>query len=327
MIARRTFLAGTVAVLLAAPLAAEAQQAEKVYRLGILSPAEPPLPSDRSTVAVTVPAALRDLGYVEGRNLLVELRFAMGKREQLPALASDLVQARMDVILAVGDAVEPARAATKTIPIVMMGSDPVGRGLAKSLGRSGTNVTGVVIAETVLADKRLELLKEAVPHATRIAVLRTPDVGNQIQIEEARRAASALGVKLVVVEVPDANYERAFRKMVAERAAAVVVLSSPVLYRDRSEIIALAAKHRLPAIYDWRTHAEEGGLMAYGSNLSALHRRLAAYIDRIFKGANPSELPVEQPTGYELVINLKTAKALGLTIPPSLLGRADELVQ
>ena len=322
---RRTFLAGTGAVLLATPLAAEAQQTGKVYRLGILWPAEPSLPSDRSTVFVTVAAALQDLGYVEGRNLLVERRFAMGKREQLPALASDLVQARMDVILAVGDAVEPARAATKTIPIVMTSSDPVGRRLVKSLGRPGTNVTGVVVAETALADKRLELLKEAVPRATRIAVLSTSVVG--YQIEAARRAASALGVKLVVVEVPDANYERAFRKMVAERAAAVVVLSSPVLYRDRSEIIALAAKHRLPAIYDFRTHADEGGLMAYGSNLSALHRRLAAYIDRIFKGANPTELPVEQPTGYELVINLKTAKALGLTIPPSLLGRADEVIQ
>jgi putative tryptophan/tyrosine transport system substrate-binding protein len=206
-----------------------------------------------------------------------------------------------------------------------MGSDPVGKGLAKSLGRSGTNVTGVMVAETAFADKRLELLKEAVPHATRISVLSTPVVG--YQIEEARRAASALGVKLVVVEVPDANYERAFRKMVTERAAAVVVLSSPVLYRDRSEIIALAAKHRLPAIYDWRTNAVEGGSMAYGSNLSVLHRRLATYIDRIFKGANPTELPVEQPTVYELVINLKTAKALGLTIPQTLLVRADQVIE
>jgi putative ABC transport system substrate-binding protein len=322
---RRHFLLTSLAGALAGPLAAGAQQAVKVYRLGILSSAAPPLPSDRSTVVVTVPAALRDFGYVEGHNLLVERRFAVGKREQLPALASDLVQARMDVILAMGDADEPARAATKTIPIVMMGRDPVGRGLAKSLGRSGTNVTGVVIAETVLADKRLALLKEAVPRATRIALLSTGDLG--YQVEEARKAASALGVKLVVVRVPDADYQRAFGKMMAEGTEAVVVLSNPALYRDRHEIIALAAKHRLPAIYDWRNHADEGGLMSYGSNLSALHRRLASYIDRIFKGANPSEIPLEQPTSYELVINLKTAKALGLTIPPSVLARADQIIE
>jgi putative ABC transport system substrate-binding protein len=326
---RKVALLASLALgVLVASLAAEAQQAEKVYRLGILSPAPPPVLSDRGSLSVLLPTALRELGYAEGRNLLVERRFAEGKHDRLPGLARELVQLRVDVIATVGnDATQAAKDATKTIPIVMMGRSAVERGYVASLARPGGNITGVVIAETALADKRLELLKEAVPGATRIAALASGEEDKKTQLREAEKAAAALRVTLVVTEVRGGDYERAFANIVAGRAGALLVLSSPVLFRDRKQIIALAAKHRLPAIYQWREHAEDGGLMAYGSNLPGLSRRVAAYVDRILKGANPAQLPVEQPTVYELVINLKTAKALGLTIPQSVLVRADELLQ
>jgi len=233
----------------------------------------------------------------------------------------------LTVIVAVGGTVGAAAAATKTIPIVLMGADPVGSGAVASLARPGGNITGVVIAESGLGDKRLQLLREAIPRAARIAVLATTEPPMKGQWQEAKRAADALRVALILVEVPDADYDRAFTRMVTERAVGVLVLASAVLHRDRKTIIALAAKHRLPAIYQWREHVEDGGLMSYGSNIFKLIRRIAVYVDRLFKGAKPADLPVEQPTGYELVINLKTAKALGLTIPQSLLLRADEVIQ
>jgi putative ABC transport system substrate-binding protein len=329
VIDRRTFLAGAGAVLLAAPLAAEAQQlAGKLYRVGVLNPAAPPTSSDRSVLAVLLAPALRELGYAEGQNLLIEARYAEGKRDRLPALARELVQLRMHVIVAVGnEATHAAQDATKTIPIVMIGGNAVEERFVASLAKPGGNITGVVISDTGLADKRLQLLKEAVPRATRVAVL-SPGAGDyKTQLRETEKAAASLGVTLAVVEVRNSDYERAYASMVAARAGALFVLSSPLLHRDRTRIIALAEKHRLPSISNWREYAEQGGLMAYGSNLSGLSRRLATYVDRILKGASPAELPVEQPTAYELVINLKTAKALGLTIPPSLLGRADEVIQ
>jgi len=211
---------------------------------------------------------------------------------------------------------------------MVVGSDPVARGWVASLSRPGGNITGVtVVAETVLAAKRLELLKEVVPGAARIAMLGAGGPGSSVQVQEAQKAASALHVKLVVVDVPGTDYDRAFASMVTERADALFVLMSPTLTRDRKEIMDRAAKHRLPAIYEWREHAEVGGLMSYGSNLIELSRRVAAYVDKILKGARPGDLPIEQPTKFELVINLKTAKALGLTIPPSLLARADQVIE
>jgi putative ABC transport system substrate-binding protein len=276
-----------------------------------------------------LPAALQQLGYAEGQNLAIERRFAEGQRDRLPGLARELVQLRMDTIVAIStDAIRAAKYATQTIPIVMLGGgNVVGDGFVASLARPGGNITGVVISEAGLAPKRLQLLKEAVPRATRIAMLAPGQEDYKVQRQEVGTAATSLGVTLIVVEARDADYERAFASIVAGRATALFVVSSPQLNRDRARIIALAAKHRLPAIYQWREQAEDGGLMAYGSSVSGLSRRTASYVDRILKGASPAELPVEQPPTYEFVINLKTAKALGLTIPPSLLLRADQVVE
>jgi putative ABC transport system substrate-binding protein len=325
---RRAFVGTMAGGLLAAPLAGEAQQPGRVYRLGMLNVAAPPTSSDRSALPVLLATALRDLGYAEGQNLLIERRFAEGKRDRLPGLARELVQLQMDVILAIGnEATHAAKDTTKTIPIVMIAGNVVEEGFVASLAQPGGNVTGVVMGEIGLAPKRLQLLKEAIPRATRIAVL-APGAGDYAtQLRETEKVAASLGVTLVVVEVRNGDYERAFARMVAGHAGALFVMSSPLLHRDRPRIIALAGKHRLPSISNWREYAEQGGLMAYGSNQSGLSRRLAIYVDRILKGASPAGLPVEQPTAYELVINLKTAKALGLTIPPSLLLRADEVIQ
>lgn len=320
-------LTTVIALLFIALSAAESQQAKKVYRLGILSPAAAPAPEDRSYVYVLVPSALRELGYVQGQNLHIESRFAAGKREGLAELARELVRLRVDLILAVGEAVRAAKEATKTIPIVMADRDPIGHGYVANLARPGGNITGVTFSETGLADKRLELLKAIVPRATRIALLTDFAEGAATQLEEARSASPRLGIVPVVVEVAGSDYPSAFARMVTARASALAVLSSPILHRDRKQIIALAARHRLPTIYPFREHAEDGGLMAYGSSLSELSRRLATYVDRIFKGANPAELPIEQPTRYELVINLKTAQTLGLELPQSLLVQADHVIR
>jgi putative tryptophan/tyrosine transport system substrate-binding protein len=310
-----------------APLAAEAQQAGGVYRLGILSPAPPPASSDRAATEVLVLEALRELGYVEAQNLVIERRFAGGKLDRLPVLAQELVRLRPDIIFAIGVATRAAKDASRAIPIVILALAPVERGYVASLAQPGGNITGVVISETGLADKRLELLKEMVPGVSRVAVLDPGGEAFKNQLRQAAKAASLLGVTLLVVEVHDADFERAFAKIVSERADGLLVLSSSILHRDRKRIIALAAKHRLPALYEWREMATDGGLMAYGSNISALSKRVAIYIDRILKGASPATLPLEQPTLYELVINLKTAKALGLTIPQSILVRADEVIE
>jgi putative tryptophan/tyrosine transport system substrate-binding protein len=318
--------------LLAGPLTVEAQPSGRVYRLGFLVPTERPRPSEPWGVVLHLLAALRVLGYVEGQNLVVEPRWAEGKVDRLPELARDLVQLKVDVIVAISSsALRPARDATTKIPIVMVAGwnpDPVAAGFVASLKRPGGNITGVLIAaEDTLAGKRLELIKEAVPRSTRIGPLSRGDAGSHTQVQEAEKAASPLGVKLIVGEVQNGEYDRAFARIAAERPGALLVLSSPFFFRDMKRIIALAAKHRLPAIYDWRENADEGGLMAYGSSLAERSGRAAAYVDQIFKGANPAELPVEQPTRFDLVVNLKTAKALGLTIPPSLLLRADQVIE
>jgi putative ABC transport system substrate-binding protein len=328
---RRIGLAVVLALsLLLTPLAGEAQQAGKVFRLGLLTPASPPA-SPTATGPFLISGLLRELGYIEGENLVIERRFADGKLDRLPALAKELVQLRVDVIVAVSDqAIRAAKGATNTIPIVMgFGANPVGRGLVASLARPGGNVTGVAYSadDAGLAAKRLELIREAVPRAAGIAVLTTGEFGARAQVQESLKAASVLGVKLVVVEVRGDDYDRAFEAALAQQAGALFVVASPILNTARQRIIGLAAKHRLPAIYEWREHVEEGGLMAYGSSLAQLYRLVIAYVDRIFKGAKPSELPVEQPTTVGVAINLKTAKALGLTIPQSLLVRADQVIQ
>jgi putative ABC transport system substrate-binding protein len=325
---RRTFLGVLAGSLLAAPLAAEAQPTGKVYRLGILTPTAQPTAPDRAATAMLLPNLLSERGYVEGQNLLVERRFASGRRDRLRPMARELVQLGSDVIVTLGnEATAAAKDATKSTPIVMLGSVEIDQGFIGSLARPGGNITGVVMTERGLAGKRLELLKEAIPRTTRIGVLAHGEADYQDQLREVESAAPPLGITLVVVEVRDDNYERAFASMLAGRAGALFVMSSPYLHRDRTRIIMLAAQHRLPAIYQWRDHVDEGGLMSYGSNRVDVTRRVAAYVDRIFKGAQPASLPVEQPTAYELIINLQTAKALGLTIPPSLLQRADQVIE
>jgi putative tryptophan/tyrosine transport system substrate-binding protein len=322
------FLGTLAGGLLAAPLAAGAQAPGKVYHLGILSPAAPPAASDRGSTVVLLPNLLSERGYVEGQNLLIERRFASGRRDRLRPLARELLQLGSDVIVTLGnEATAAAKDATKSTPIVMLGSVEIDQEFVGSLARPGGNITGVVMTERGLPGKKLELLKEAIPRTTRIGVLAHGEADYKNQLREVEGAAAPLGLTLVVSEVRHDNYERAFASMLAARAGALFVMSSPYLHGDRTRIIKLAAQHRLPAIYQWRDHVDEGGLMSYGSNRVDVTRRVGTYVDRILKGAQPASLPVEQPTAYELVINLKTAKALGLTIPQSLLLRADEVIQ
>jgi putative ABC transport system substrate-binding protein len=330
VIDRRTFLAGTGAVLLAAPFAAEAQQAAKVARLGYLAAN---LAANRH-MQKAFRQGLRDLGYVEGRNLVIEYRDAEGKLERLPALAAELVALKVDVILA-GSTVGAlaAKQATRTIPIVFAAvGDPVASGLVTSLARPGGNATGSSLLAPELVGKCLEQLKQAVPGVSRVAVLWQPGGQGERTEKDMRKgadvAARALGVRLQFVEARGpADFDRAFSDMTRARAGALTVLSSTMLIGERRRLVNLVAKHRLPAAYGLREYVDAGGLMAYGANVADLFRRAATYVDKILKGAKPGDLPVEQPTKFELVINLKTAKALGLTIPPSLLGRADEVIQ
>jgi ABC-type uncharacterized transport system substrate-binding protein len=329
MMDRRIFLT-TVAGLLAAPLAAEGQQAAKVARIGWLATNL----TARLHLQEAFLQGLRDLGYVEGRNLVVESRDAEGKFERLPALAAELVALQVDVIVA--GTTPPALAAkraTSTLPTVFIGvADPVTSGLVTSLARPGGNATGLSLLAPELVGKCLEQLTQAVPGVSRVAVLWQPGAlgerTDKDMLKGAEGAARALGVRLQFVEArrPE-NLDRAFSDMTRARAGALTVLSSAMFTNERRRLVDLAAKHRLPAGYPYREFVDAGGLMAYGPNLADLYRRAAAYVDKILRGAKPGDLPVEQPTKFELVINLKTAKAFGLTIPPSLLGRADEVIR
>jgi putative tryptophan/tyrosine transport system substrate-binding protein len=328
VIARRTFLAGTGAVLLAGPLAGEAQQAAKVPRIGYL--ALNPTPHLQEAFR----QGLRDLGYVEGRNLVIEYRDAEGKAERLPALAAELVALKVDVILAAGTpAALATKQATRTLPIVFTAiADPVTSRLVTSLAQPGGNVTGLSVLAPELVGKCLEQLKQAVPGVSRVAVLWQPgghgERTDKDTLEGADVAARALGVRLQFVEAKGpADIDRTFSDMTRARAGALTVLGGGMFFGVRRRLVDLAAKNRLPAVYPWRDFVDAGGLMSYGANLADLYRRAATYVDKILKGAKPADLPVEQPTKFELVINLKTAKALGLTIPPSVLGRADEIIQ
>ena len=325
---RETIIA--LVALGAVPLAAEAQEAAKIARIGYLAgnlAATPHLPE-------ALRQGLRDLGYVEGRNLVIEYRDAQGKLERLPALAAELVALKVDVIVTAGTPhALAAKQATKTIPIVFAaGTDPVMDGLVTSLARPGSNVTGLSSLGSELVAKRLELLKQAVPGVSRVAVLWHPGaLGERTEkdmLKEAEVAARALGVRLQVVEARGpADFDRAFSDMTRARVGALTLLTSTMFLSERRRLVALAAQHRLPAVYPWREFVDAGGLMAYGPNAVDMYRRAAKYVDRILKGTKPGDLPVEQATKFELVINLKTAKALGLTIPPSLLQRADQVIE
>jgi putative ABC transport system substrate-binding protein len=331
VIDRRRFLAGTGAVLLATPLAVEGQPAAKVARIGYVglnSGANPHLQE-------SFRQGLRGLGYVEGRNVVIEYRDAEGKPERLPALAAELVALKVDVIVTGGGTPTAlaAKEATKTIPIVFASApDPVTDGLVTSLARPGGNVTGSSNLTPELVGKCLEQLKQAVPGISRVAVLWQPGVQGERtdkdMLKGADVAARALGVRLQLVEARGpADFDRAFSDMTRARAGALAVLGSAMFFSERRRLVDLAAKNRLPAVYTSRDIVDAGGLMSYGPNLADLFRRAATYVDKILKGAKPGDLPVEQPTKFELIINLKTAKALGLTIPPSVLGRADEVIQ
>jgi putative ABC transport system substrate-binding protein len=324
----------TVLALLAlgaAPLAAEAQQAAKVARIGYLSPNLASSPRLRDAFL----QGLRDLGYVEGRDVIIEYRDAEGKLERVPALAAALVALKVDVIFVGGGTrvTLAAMQAAKTVPIVFTGvGDPVESGLVTSLARPGGNATGLSSLGPELVGKRLELLKQAVPAVDRVAVLRLPGAlgerTDKDMLTGADLAARALGVRLQFVEArgPE-EFARAFSDMSSARARALTVLPSNRFLREHRRLAELAAENRLPAVYTSREFVDAGGLMSYGPNSTDLHRRAATYVDKILKGAKPGDLPVEQPTKFELVINLKTAKALGLTIPQSVLARADEVIQ
>jgi putative ABC transport system substrate-binding protein len=324
---RRAFL-GTLG-LLVAPRATRAQHAAKAPRIGLLggSPAASPLRE-------AFRQGLRDLGYVEGRNVMIEYRFDEGKLERLPALVAELVALEVDVILAGStSAALAAKQATRTLPIVVAGiRDPVGSGLVSSLARPGGNVTGLSLLAPDLVGKRLEQLKQAVPGVTRVAALWHR--GGQVEradkdiLKEAEAAARALGVQLQIVEVRGpADLDRAFSDMASARAGALAVLGGTMLFNERRRLVDLAATNRLPAVYPVREFVDAGGLMFYGANTADAWRRAATYVDRILKGTKPGDLPVEQPSKFELVINLKAAKALGLAIPPSLLQRADQAIE
>ena len=315
--------------ILAAPLAADAQQAGKVFRIGYLAPGSP---SSATGSLEAFRQGLRELGYVEGRNIVIEYRWAEGRHERLPDLAADLVRLKVDVIVAVATTPpHAAKKATTTIPIVMTNhADPVGSGLVASLARPGGNITGMAdTAGLEIFGKQLELLKEAVPGVSRVAVIWNPtNQAHPLWLGEVKVAARSLRVQLQILEArgPD-EFESAFAAMTRERAGALFVLRDAMFLLHRTRIAELAAKSRLPAMYGLRPNVEAGGLMFYGASLPDLIRRAATYVDKILKGAKPGDLPVEQPTRFELVVNLKTAKALGLTIPQSVLFRADKVIE
>jgi putative ABC transport system substrate-binding protein len=324
---RRAFIGTLAGGLLAAPLAAEAQQADKMARIGWLAVNLAAFPHVREAFL----QGLRDLGHVEGRNVVIEYRDAEGKLERLPVLAAELVALKVDVIVAPSTpAALAAKQATRTLPIVFaVAADPVASGLVTGLAQPGGNVTGLSILAPELIGKRLEQLTQAVPGVSRVAVLWQPGAlgkrTEQDMLKGAEATAGALGVRLQSVEVRSpADFDRAFSDMTRARAGALIVLPSPI-FSERRHLVDLAAKNRLPAVYTWREYVDAGGLMSYGPDLADMLRRAATYVDKILKGAKPADLPIEQPTKFELVINLKTAKALGLTIPQSLLQRADQV--
>jgi putative ABC transport system substrate-binding protein len=327
---RRALIVGGIAALVA-PFAAEAQPATKVPRIGMLLSGSAPSPAQPNRLLEAFRGGLRDLRYIEGQNVLIEYRWSEGREDRFYDLAADLARLNVDVIVTSGaPAVKAAKAATSTIPIVMaFVGDPLGMGVVASLARPGANVTGLSLYDTDLDGKRIELLKEAVPGLTRVGILWSGnDPGMVLSVNRIEAAARALGLvpQGLQLHTPD-DVPGAFQDARAARAEALIVTAQPFTLRHRAQILDLMSKHRLPAMYTLRGFVDAGGLMAYGPSLPDLFRRAATYVDKILRGAKPSDLPVEQPTTFELVINMKTARALGLTMPPSLLLRADQVIE
>jgi putative ABC transport system substrate-binding protein len=323
---RRDFLglAGWAAVVW--PLAVKAQQANKVYRIGLISAGLPPKPG-----VSYFQDALSGLGWIEGKNLIYERRYAENRLERLPGLVAELIRLNVDVIVAVGTlAPIAAKRATTTIPIVMTtAGDPLSSGLVASLAKPGGNVTGLSLMAPELAGKRLELLKEVIPGLARIAVLwNAANPYSAIGFDQTKLAAERLGIEVqsLGLRSPD-DLDGALEDALRQNAAALIAVEDPLTFDNREQIVTFAAKSRLPAISGAREFADAGGLLAYGASLADLSRRAAGYVDKILKGTRPSDLPVEQPTKFDFVINLKTAKSLGLSIPPALLARADEVIE
>ena len=326
---RRTFICGVAGSLIITPLTAASQQPGKVYRLGYLST---PTRQSVERVVEALLRKLRELGWVEGQNLIIEYRWAEGNVERLPELAAELVRLKVDIIVApAGSAALAARNATRTIPIVtIFAGDPVELGLVTSLGRPGGNVTGTTFTPSPqLFAKQLQILKEAVPRVSRVAFLLNPaDTSFAPQIKEVEVAARSLGIRLQRLETRGLEeLDSAFAAMARERADALLVLAGSTFLAYRTRLAELAIKGRLPMMCSFREMVEAGGLMSYAVNMVDFIGRAAVYVDKILKGAKPADLAMEQPSSFELVINLKTAKAIGLTIPQSLLLRADELIQ
>ncbi|MGH7824591.1 MAG: ABC transporter substrate-binding protein [Candidatus Binatia bacterium] len=324
---KKNIFALTVGVLLFALCSvAGAQQREKVRKVGWLGARSASAPARE-----LFRQELRGLGYVEGKNIVIEYRYAQGKLDRLPALADELVRLNVDVLLAPSTpAAVAAKRATKTIPIVFYtGSDPVAAGLVDSLPRPGGNITGFTTIAAVLAGKRLELLKESIPNLSRLAVLWNPQDRPSAQSwKEGQLPARELGLQLHSMEVSTADrFAGAFKEAVKANSDALAVMASPVFYFNQQQIVDLAAQNRLPAIYPGGEFVASGGLMSYGADPTEPYKRAAIYVDRILKGAKPADLPVQRPTKFELVINLKTAKQLGLTIPPNVLARADRVIR
>jgi len=325
---RRRFVGGIAGVVLVKTSPAYAQSSTKIPRIGVLYTGSPATAAQSSEA---FRQGLREHGYVEGQNIVVERRFGDGKPERLTELAAELVRLKVDVIVTPTDeAIAAVKRQTQTIPIVMTAStDPVGTGFVSSLARPGGNVTGFTNVSPELSAKRLELLREAVPALSRVAIMWNPDIrGALLDYKATEEAARLQRLQLQSVEVSRAeDIDRAFSAFTTGRAQALIVVPSTITLDNRVQIANLAQKNRLPAMYGGKLFAEAGGLMAYGSSLVERWRRAATYVDKILKGAKPGELPVEQPTKFELTINAKTAKALGLAMPPSLLRRADEVIQ
>src|SRR5437773_895376 len=325
---KKVYWGALCAMLLALRFPAEAQQPTKIPRIGYLAAIS------LSTLAARTEAfrqGLRELGYVEGKNIVIEQRYAEGKFDRLPALAAELVRLKVDIIVTAGpQATRPAKQATSAIPIVMaQDPDPVGNGFVASLARPGGNITGLATFAPELSGKQLELLKETVPKLSRVAVFGTStNPGNAQNLREVELAAKAFGVKLQYLDVlSPKEIESEIRAASKGPTDAILLLPGPVLNLQRAQIASLAVKSRLPAIYPQTEYMEAGGLMYYGANTPDLFRRAATFVDKILKGAKPADLPVEQPTKFELVINLKAAKQIGLTIPPNVLVRADRVIR
>jgi putative ABC transport system substrate-binding protein len=319
-----------VAVLLAVAVIAEAQRPKKIPRIGYLVEGDPTTESTRSK---GIQLALRELGYIEGQNIATEYRYAEGRSDRQPELAAELVRLKVDIIVTAGGGIiQAAKNATNTIPIVMAGSpnDPVEAGLVESLARPGGNVTGLTNLTRELGGKRLELLKEAVPKLARVAVLYDPAV--RVSAHEVKEvlpvAARGLGLTLQPWEVRSADgFEKVFAALSKQRPDGLFVSGGPLMRDNQKRILGVALKSRLPSVYPQREYVDAGGLMYYGADIADSYRRVAYFVDRILKGAKPTDLPVEQPTKFELVINLKTAKQIGLTIPQSVLYRADKVIK